>query len=75
VRVQTIADMGFVRAIMRWVWLMALSPGVHRMVGHVGALVSFQEGHALLRDLAGVDVSAKHVERAAEKLGREIATD
>jgi len=53
----------------------ALSPAVLRMVGHVGALVSFREGHELLRDLAGVSVSAKQVERAAEELGREIAAD
>lgn len=53
----------------------SLSPAVLRMVGHVGALVSFQEGHELLHDLAGVDVSAKQVEREAERLGREIAID
>ena len=53
----------------------SLSPGVLRMVGLVGALVSFDEGHALLRDLAGVAVATKHVERAAEYLGREIAAD
>jgi hypothetical protein len=29
----------------------------------------------LLRELAGVDVTTKHVERAAEALGREIAAD
>lgn len=53
----------------------SLSPGVRRMVGLVGAMVSFAEGHALLRELAGVDVATKHVERAAEALGREIAAD
>ena len=53
----------------------ALSPGVLRMVGLVGAAVSFEEGHELLRDLAGVVVPTKHVERAAEALGREIAAD
>ena len=53
----------------------SLSPGVLRMVGRVGAMVSFEEGHELLRELAGVDVSAKQVERAAEALGREIARD
>jgi hypothetical protein len=53
----------------------SLSPGVLRMVGLVGALVSFEEGHELLRELAGVEVSTKHVERAAEALGREIAAD
>jgi hypothetical protein len=53
----------------------SLSPGVLRMVGQVGAMVSFEEGHELLRELAGVDVATKHVERAAEDLGREIAED
>ncbi len=46
-----------------------LSPAVTRMVGRVGALVSFVEGHDLLHDLAGVDVDPKTVERAAEGLG------
>jgi len=45
------------------------------MIGQVGAMVSFEEGHELLRELAGVDVATKHVERAAEALGREIARD
>jgi len=53
----------------------SLSPGVLRMVGHVGALVSFAEGRELLQELAGVQLSTKHVERAAEALGREIAAD
>ena len=39
------------------------------MVGLVGAMVSFEEGHELLRELAGVDVPTTHVERAAEALG------
>ena len=45
------------------------------MVGRVGALVSFEEGHELLHELGGVEVPTKHVERAAEALGHEIATD
>ena len=53
----------------------SLTPGVLRMVGQVGAAVSFEEGHELLHELAGVDVSAKQVERYAEALGREIAGD
>jgi hypothetical protein len=53
----------------------SLSPGVLRMVGHVGALVSFAEGREMLHELAGVQLSTKHVERAAEALGREIAED
>jgi hypothetical protein len=53
----------------------SLSPAVTRMIAAVGALVSFAEGHELLRELAGVDVSTKQVERAAEELGRQIAED
>ena len=53
----------------------SLSPGVLRMVGRVGAMVSFEEGHELLAELAGVDVPTKHVERAAEALGREVAEE
>ena len=46
-----------------------------RMVGRVGAMVSFDEGSELMRELAGVAVDAKQVERTAEALGREIAQD
>lgn len=53
----------------------ALSPAVSRMIAAVGALVSFQEGSALLQELAGVNVDAKQVERIAEQLGQEIADD
>jgi hypothetical protein len=53
----------------------SLSPAVTRMVATVGALVSFQEGSELLRELAEVEVGAKQVERTAEALGAEIAED
>jgi len=53
----------------------SLTPGVLRMVGQVGARVSFEEGHELLTELAGLDISTKHIERAAETLGSEIARD
>lgn len=53
----------------------SLSPAVTRMVAAVGAMVSFQEGSQLLKELAGVTVDARHVERAAEALGTEIADD
>ncbi len=53
----------------------SLSPAVTRMVGLVGALVSFAEGSELMRELAGVPVDAKHVERTAEALGCDIAAD
>ncbi len=52
-----------------------LTPGVVRMVGTVGAMVSFQEGSELLEELAGVKVDAKQVERYAEALGAEVSTD
>ena len=45
------------------------------MTGSTAALVSFQESSALLHELAGVEVSASQVERAAEALGTEIAAD
>lgn len=53
----------------------SLSPAVTRMVGLAAAMVSFQEPDELTRELAGVSVGAKQVERTAEALGREIAKD
>jgi len=55
--------------------LFSLTPGVLRMTGSTAALVSFAESSSLLHELAGVEVSAKQVERAAEALGAEIAAD
>lgn len=52
-----------------------LTPALTRMVGHVGALVSFAEGSALLHELSGALVDAKQVERTAERLGQEIVDD
>ncbi len=52
-----------------------LSPAVTRMVGTVGAMVSFEEGSQLLAELAGLSVDAKQVERTAEALGADIAQD
>ena len=53
----------------------SLSPAVLRMTGLVAARVSFAESEELLRELAGVEVLAKHAERAAEGLGSEVAQD
>ncbi len=53
----------------------SLSPGVLRMVGLVGAMVSFEEGDSLLRGLAGLEVSSKQVERSAKALGEAIDRD
>ena len=51
------------------------SPAVTRVVGTVGALVSFAEGSELLGALAGRPVNAKQVERTAEALGIETAEE
>ncbi len=53
----------------------SLTPAVTRMIGAVGALISFEEGSQLLSELAGVTVDPKQVERRAESLGEEIARD
>jgi len=53
----------------------SLTPGVLRMAASAAALVSFEESSGLLHELAGVEVSAKQVERVAEALGAEIAVD
>ena len=53
----------------------SLTPGVLRMTASAAALLSFAESRGLLHELAGVEVSAKQVERAAEALGAEIAVD
>lgn len=53
----------------------SLSAAVPRMTATVGAMVSFQEGSRLLKELAGVELNAKRVERCAESLGAEVATD
>ena len=51
------------------------SPALTRMMGTVGAMVSFQEGSELLQELAGVAVDTQQVERTAETLGKELAED
>lgn len=53
----------------------SLSPAVTRMIGTVGALVSFEEGSERLQELAGVSIDVKQVERTAEALGQEIVAD
>ena len=52
-----------------------LSPAALRMMGIAAARTSFDGSSALLRELAGLTVAPKTVERHAEALGREIASD
>ena len=49
------------------------SPGVRRMMALVGSETSFQQGREQLEVLAGLEVTAKAVERQAEVLGADIA--
>ena len=49
------------------------SPGVRRMTALVGSETSFDRGRALLDELAGVQLTAKAVEREAEAIGADIA--
>ena len=53
----------------------SLSPAALRMVGVAAAQVSFGGASGLLRDLAGLALDPKTVERHAEALGRDIADD
>lgn len=49
------------------------SPGVRRMTALVGSETSFDRGRVLLDELAGVELTAKAVEREAEAIGADIA--
>ena len=48
------------------------SPGVRRMMVLVGSEVSFDQGRPQLELLAGLEVTAKAVERQAEAIGEDI---
>lgn len=47
----------------------SFSPGIRRMMGRVGSKESFEAGGQDLEELAGVQVTAKQVERVAEAIG------
>ena len=49
------------------------SPGVRRMEAVVGSELPFAPGCEPMKVLAGLDVTAKAIERAAEAIGTEIA--
>jgi hypothetical protein len=51
------------------------SPGMRRMMALVGSETSFEQGREQLRLLAGLEVTAKAVERQAEAIGAQIAAD
>ena len=49
-----------------------LSGGVKRMIGHTAGVLSFNESSLMIKNLAGLHVGSKQVERAGEALGEEI---
>lgn len=49
----------------------SFSPGVRRIVGRAGAYRSFGLGHEDIKEMAGITVTAKEVERISHKLGEE----
>jgi len=51
----------------------AYSPGVRRMMAEVGSETSFGKARELLELLAGIEVTAKAVERQSEAIGADIA--
>src|SRR5207249_2611684 len=48
------------------------SPGVRRMMARVGALRPFGQGQEDIQQLAGINVSAKDIERISHDLGQEV---
>jgi len=50
------------------------SPGLRRMMARAGSQATFKEGREDLRVYAGIEVSAKDVERVAEHIGQEMET-
>lgn len=48
------------------------SPGVRRLLGRVGSQESFDRGRQDLEELAGIRVTAKQVERVAERIGQQV---
>ncbi len=48
------------------------SPGLRRMMARAGSQSTFKEGSEDLKVYAGVEVSAKDVERVAERMGQEM---
>jgi hypothetical protein len=49
----------------------SFSPGVRRIMGRVGAYRPFGLGHDDIKEMMGIDVTAKEIERVSHKLGQE----
>jgi hypothetical protein len=48
------------------------SPGLRRMMARAGSKTTFREGRDDLKTYAGIEVSAKDVERVAERMGADM---
>lgn len=49
----------------------SFSPGMRRIMGRVGAYRPFRLGHEDIKEMAGIDVNAKEIERTSHQLGEE----
>ncbi len=49
----------------------SFSPGIRRIMGRVGAYRPFGLGHEDIKEMAGISVTAKEVERVSHKLGQQ----
>lgn len=49
----------------------SFSPGVRRITGRVGAYRAFGLGHEDIREMVGIEVTAKEIERIAHRLGHQ----
>lgn len=50
----------------------SFSPGMRRMMARVGALRPFGQGQEDIQELAGLQVTAKDIERISNRLGQEV---
>jgi hypothetical protein len=50
----------------------SLSPGVRRIMGRTGAKGPFAPGREDIKEMAGIDVNPKEVERVSHRLGEEV---
>lgn len=50
----------------------SFSPGVRRIMGRVGAYRPFGLGHEDIKEMAGIDVNPKEIERISHQLGEEV---
>lgn len=49
----------------------SFSPGVRRIMARVGAYRAFGLGHEDIKEMAGLDITAKEIERACNKIGHQ----